>query len=449
MIGSKPVSDLLPATPGSQFVYATVELSALEPDYVTHGRVRPGEGPLMEALDAFVAEQLRSLAKEIYDRRRQEKDEEELDAVAKENQMLDRWKDQFLPNAEGGAGGGTSGRKGTGPVNPPSPMPEHGLEPYQILVSAPPEGMIIGVGVDVNFKHILNPRVVDELGRSVTGVKLFYQSDDSDVVEIDRFTGIGTAVNQGQTYVNVRISSGLTSEPVKIETWTVDHVLLSPRQLDIPIGTQKTITAEVTSEDGRRSTAVVLNWKHDADDPLLVRIRPNGTITGNRLGETLIAAGAGRDGNAVWSRIPAMVRVVDNPDRRGRGEGYPQLKVTGRDVDPETGQVREGDAESPALWQEVADVQNNTWWLNVDAPEAAFAFSLHRDQPANWRLYHAAKLVEMVTQVHMQAEYTTGKEENKDFWAGHKAALERFQIQVAPLMWEKLAAYVRDGTELE
>jgi hypothetical protein len=143
------------------------------------------------------------------------------------------------------------------------------------------------------------------------------------------------------------------------------------------------------------------------------------------------------------------VRVVENPEKRGRGEGYPQLKVTGRDIDPETGQIREGDAESPALWQEVADVQNNIWWLNVDAPEAAFAFSLHRDQPASWRLYHATKLVEMVTQVHMQLEYTTGKEEAKDFWAAHKAALERFQIRVAPLMWEKLAQYVRDGTELE
>lgn len=447
MIGSKPVSDLLPTTPGSQFVYATLELSALEPDYVTHGRVRPGEGPLMEALDAFIAEHLRDLAKAIYDKRRQEKDEEELDAVAKENQMLDRWKDQFLPNAEGGVGGGPG--RGPGPGPGPGPIPEHGLEPYQIIISAPPTGLTIGVGVDVNLKQILNPRVVDELGRSVTGVKLFYQSDDSDVVEVDRVTGRATAVGKGQCYVNVRLSSGLLSEAVKMDAWVVDHVLLSPRHLDIPIGTRKTITAEVTSEDGKRAAGVLLNWKHDADDPLLLRIRPNGTVTGNRLGETQVSAGAGRDDSAVWSRIPATVRVVDNPERRGRGEGFPQLKLTGRDVDPETGQIREGDAESPALWQEVADVENNIWWLNVDAPEAAFAFSLHREQPATWRLYHAAKLVEMVTQVHMQVDYTTGKEENKDFWAAHKAALERFQIQVAPLMWEKLSGYVRDGTELE
>jgi hypothetical protein len=450
MIGSKPVSDLLPTTPGSQFVYATVELSALEPDYVTHGRVRPGEGPLMEALDLFVAEHLRLLAKAIYDKRRQEKDEQELDAVAKENQMLDRWKDQFLPNADGGMGsGGSSGRGGDGPTPPPPPPPERGLEPYQILVGAATDGFLVGVGVKLNLKQLLNPRIVDNLGRSVTGVKLLYNSDDDDVLEVDRMTGSATVMRKGVCYVSVRIGSGISSEQIKVEAWAIDHVLLSPRQLTIPLGTKKAITAEVTSDDGKRSTALLLNWKHDADEPLTVRIRPDGMVTGNRLGTTRISAGAGQGEGAVWSRIPATVDVIDNPDRRGRGEGYPQLKVTGRDIDPETGAIREGDAESPALWQEVADVENNIWWLNVDAPEAAFAFSLHREQPATWRLYHAAKLVEMVTQVHMQVEYTTGKEENKDFWAAHKAALERFQIEVAPRMWEKLSGYVRDGTELE
>jgi len=303
MIGSKPVSDLLPTTPGSQFVYATLELSALEPDYVTHGRVRPGDGPLMEALDAFIAEHLRELAKAIYDRRRQEKDEEELDAVAKENQMLDRWKDQFLPNSEGGAGGGSGGGHGPGPG--PGPIPERGLEPYQIIISAPPDGLTLGVGVEVSLKQILSPRVVDELGRSVTGVKLSYLSDDAGVLEIDRTNGRATAVGKGQCLVIVRLSSGLSSEAVKIDAWVVDHVLLSPRHLELPIGTRKTITAEVTAEDGRRSTGVLLNWKHTADDSLLVRIRPNGTVTGNRLGETQVLAGAGRDDAAVWSRIPA------------------------------------------------------------------------------------------------------------------------------------------------
>lgn len=448
MIGSKPVSELLPTTPGNQFVYGSLELSALEPDYVTHGRVRPGDGPLMQALDRFIADNIRVLAKRIHDRRRQEKDEEELDAIAKENQMLDRWKDQFLPNADGGDGAGKKGR-GKGPGSPDGDSIEKGLEPYQILVSSPPDALMMGVGLEVNLQQILNPRVVDAFGRSVTGVKLQYHSDDPDVLEIDRSTGQATAIGKGSCNINVKLSSQLTSDSVRVETWVVDHVLLSPRQLEILMGTRKSITAEVTNDEGKRSTNVLLNWKHSADDPLLIRIRPNGTITGNRMGETEVSAGAGRDEQEVWSRIPASVRVVNNPERTGHGQGFPQLKLTGRDVDPETGKIREGDVEQPSLWQEVADVENNIWWLNIDAPDAAFAFELHREQPQTWRLFHALKLVEMVTQVHMQTEYTTGKDEDKDFWASHKAALERFQVQVSPRMWEKLSEYVDEGGELE
>ena len=56
MVGSRLVSELVPTTPGSYYVYATVELSALEPDYVELERKRPLPGPLVEAVDRFVAD---------------------------------------------------------------------------------------------------------------------------------------------------------------------------------------------------------------------------------------------------------------------------------------------------------------------------------------------------------------------------------------------------------
>ena len=59
-------------TPGSYHVFGTVELAALEPDYVSHGRVRPNDGPLMDALDEFLADEIRKLARQIAERNRQE-----------------------------------------------------------------------------------------------------------------------------------------------------------------------------------------------------------------------------------------------------------------------------------------------------------------------------------------------------------------------------------------
>ena len=46
MIGSKSVPEIAATTPGAQYVYGTVELPALEPAYVEHGRRRPKQGPL-------------------------------------------------------------------------------------------------------------------------------------------------------------------------------------------------------------------------------------------------------------------------------------------------------------------------------------------------------------------------------------------------------------------
>jgi hypothetical protein len=68
--------------------YGRVELAAFEPDYVNLGRVRPNDGPLLSAVDRFIGERIKELAKEISDRRRQELDDRTLDEVQRENRVL-------------------------------------------------------------------------------------------------------------------------------------------------------------------------------------------------------------------------------------------------------------------------------------------------------------------------------------------------------------------------
>lgn len=56
----------------------------------------------------------------------------------------------------------------------------------------------------------------------------------------------------------------------------------------------------------------------------------------------------------------------------------------------------------------------------------------------------------MVIQVHMQEEFTKmGDAERKDLWVSHKSALERYQVELAQSMWEKLQSYVQTGGGLE
>ncbi len=231
----------------------------------------------------------------------------------------------------------------------------------------------------------------------------------------------------------------------------MDHVLLTPRSLQIELGKRKQVVAEVTNDEGARSTEVILNWRHDADDQLIVRINPSGWVTGNRVGHTNVTAGAGdeREGG-IWARIQAEVEVVPSDEEIQQGTGFPSLLLTGRDIDPETGEVRPGDPEQPALWQEVSDFKNNVWWLNLEQPAALDHFSQRAERPELWRSYHAQKVVEMVQQVHMKAEYTQQQEgERPELWAGHKATLERIETQLVQMMWDQLKSYVISGEGID
>jgi len=446
MVGSKSIAELVPAIPGSYFIYATVELSALEPDYVELGRVRPGSGPLMQAVDRFVAEKIRELAKKISDRRRQEQDQESLDEVHVENKLLNDFKNQFLPSGDYGYRGGGGGGGGGDDERDLGEVPEVVEISWDVN-----ETLRIGKGVVLNLATILRPHIRDAMGRIVPNLELEWCVGDRHVVTFERGSEV-QAAGKGATEIWALVNgTTIESAKVRFEVWNIDHVLLTPRSLEIQVGKKQQIVAEVTNDEGQRNTSVFLNWRHDADDQLIVRIHPSGWVTGNRVGKTSITAGAGDpSAGGVWARIWAEVTVIPNQDELERGGGFPQLLMTDRDSDPATGEKRPSNPDQPALWQEVTDYQYNIWWLNLGAPDAAFLFKQRVERADLWRAFHAQKVVEMIVQVHMQEEFTRmGEAERKDIWVSHKAALERYQVQFAEPMWQKLQQYVQAGTGLD
>jgi hypothetical protein len=440
MIGTKPISEVSGNTPGAQFIYGTVELPALEPAYVETGRRRPKPGPLVEALDRFIAEKIKEVATKISERRREDLDDRALDEVHDENRKLDEFKNRFLPSYGEGGGGAGAGGQGphSGPTPEPPPKPETGAVPEEIEYFIPESGIHIGAGVTVPLQWLLSANVLDATGRLVRAA-IEWTSNDKNVAAISK-DGQLEAKEKGTCEIQGRVrGTAIQTKPIGLQVWNVDHVLLTPRTVDLRLGTRQEIIAEVTGDDGKRSTDVLLDWNHDAEDQLLVRINRRGVVIGNRLGRTAVSAGAG----AVWSRIPVEVNVIPNPDQRRRGSGFPRLLLTGRDIDPATGSIREGDPDQPALWQEVTDFNNNVWWLNLQSPEAAFAFRQRSENVQLWRAFHAEKVIEMVVQVWMGEEFTRkGESQRPDYWASHQAAMDRHRVRIVQEMWKRLEPYV-------
>jgi len=437
MIGSKPVQDIAAATPGAQYIYGTVELPALEPAYVEHGRRRPKPGPLVEALDRFVCEKIKEVAHRINSQRQEKLDANALDAVHEENRKLDEFKNRFLPDIGDGNGGRGGSGAGPGDGGGGGGRPVWGTEPDALVLLVPEGGIDIGSGLAVALRPILDPTVRDSRGRPVRA-RLEWLTTDRHVADITE--GMLVAREKGTCNIQVKVKgTSILSEHIPVRVWNVDHVLLTPRILDIPLGTRQQIVAEVTDDDGDRSTRVLLDWRHDADDQLAVRVNRDGVVTGNRLGRTAVTAGAGR----VWARVPVEVNVVPNPQKPGQGRGFPRLLLTGRDLDPATGTIREGDPDQPPLWQEASDWAHNVWWLNLQSPEAAFAFRQRGSDPMLWRTYHAEKVIEMVVQVWMSEEFTRkGESQRPEYWAGHLLALDRHRVRLGQEMWKRLEPFV-------
>jgi hypothetical protein len=279
------------------------------------------------------------------------------------------------------------------------------------------------------------------MGRPVRAI-LEWTSSDVRVVTVSK-SGDLEAKAKGTCEVNIRVKgTDIEAGPIPVDVWNVDHVLLTPRNLEMPLGTRQQITDEVTDDEGRRSTNVLLKWRHDADDPLIVRVSQRGIVTANRLGRTGITAGAGE----VWARLPVEVHVVPNPEKPRRGQGFPRLLLTGRDRDPATDTIREGDPDQPPLWQEPSDYVHNVWWLNLQNPEAAFNFRSRTLNPTLWRSYHAGQMVDMVVQVWMTEEFTRkGEQRRPEFWADHLLAMDRHRVRITQQMWKRLEPYVTDG----
>ena len=450
MIGSKPISDFAPTSPGAHYVYGGVELPALSPGYVEHGRRTPKPGPLVDALDAFVTEKIRDIAKRISDQKKMALDDRSLDEVQLENQKLDDFKNKFLPS-DNGAGGGGNGDGGAGGRHHRTREVDFGTTPAVIELSVPAEGVRIACGVELHARYLLNASVLDSEGKPVRAALMWHALDQ----HVVRFSSgdlfVARAKGRTEIWASARVGrETLESAHAVVEVVLVDHVLLTPRKLDIKLGERATILAEVTDDDGHRFTDVLLKWRHEADDQLVVRVGPRGTVTGTRIGRTMIFAGGLGTGDAeVWSRIPSEVEVLKNPELSRPSGGFPRLLVTGRDIDPETGQVREGDPESPALWQEPPDFANNVWWLNLQSPEALFAFSQRDSNAALWRNFHAGIVMDLVVQVQMQTQYTRkGEREGPTLWGMHRNSLDVNRVTTVQQMWEQFEPYVREGAEL-
>ncbi len=444
-VGKKNIPEIVPSTPGSHFIYAEVHLDALSPDSVDSGRKRPNDTLLVLAVDKFLSEKISDLSKKINDLQIKEISESILDEIQKENKYLNDLKNEFLPKGGSLDLASLNGEEGGG-KNKKSKRKVIEWGENVVKIEVDTYALKIACGVKINLKPLLKPSAKDIEGKPVAQVVFEWKSDNEKVLYIDK-DGNCEAKNKGTCKIQISIAkTNIMSFPIEVDVWQIKEIILSPRNLEIPLGHIKQILAQVVNDKKQKSTVVLLNWIHDADNQNLIKISPKGFIFGNMMGKTCVKAGGGD----FFCTNPCEVEIVKGEKTKGKGSGYPQLFLTGKDIDPFTSIIRQGDPEAPTLWQEPWDVQNNIWWLNLQSKDAFFAYNQRKNNPSLWRLFHSKILVEMMIQVHMQDEYTSKEDGEKPaLWSDHKGFYDRKYVELAQAMWAKLDKYVEYGKEEE
>lgn len=443
-VGQKYISEIVPGTPGSHYIYATVDLDSLNPDSVDSGRKRPNDTRLVSAVDLYLAEKITEIATRISALERQDVSKKVLKKIEKEHEFLNKLKNEFLP-PEGGLEFGKKSGEGKGKGGKNQQGFKYGSIPSTIKLAT--NSLKMAQGVTINLTSILRPTIRDENDLPVK-TDIIWKTDRNDIISLDN-NGNCKAVRKGICDIIIKIKgTDICAEPVKLEIVKLKDVFLSPRELNIKLSHSKQIIAQISTDEDKRYSDVILEWQHDASDQNLIKISPRGYVFGNKIGTTSVNAGSNSE-DGIWANNWVSVEITPSKDTGKGGSGFPTLKLTDcGEIDPFTGREREGDPDAPALWQEWHDQRHNIWWLNLQSKDAHYAYDEYeKGNQKIWRIFYAKILVEMVVQAHLQFEYSAKKEgEAKALWSDHKNYYDRKYVELTKGMWEKyLEDYVRGG----
>lgn len=431
-IGSVPMTDIDAQSTYRDRMYGHCDIDALE-DFKQNDRGRLAEGPLSRAVLAWIEDQVQRYCREFEQRERRRHDQQEKDELARMNEALDRWKNQFLnevmrgiwgTGGDGGGGGGTS-----------TPLPRGVPVRIELVMSAH------RAGVGVSFRPRL--RFYDANGTHVRPVPYHWVSEDTNVAMVDEDLNIVNTFAHGTTriYAETLDASRLNSNAADLEVVRIRRISIEPRELNMAVGGRGKLSALCELGDGSEVDDVMVVWTEN--NPLIARVSAAGFVFGFGAGDTEVSAG---DDHSM-THEPAIVHVTDDDgggDRRGRG--YPQVKVSEIDPDPETGDDVIFSRDDPPVMQRPIDVERNIWWINSAAPLARVYLDARRGygyESREWRIYHLERYVDIMAQIAM----THGPDQGEDLavgdwilrWGEHVA-----DIQAAAA--DSLGSFIDHGT---
>ncbi len=103
-------------------------------------------------------------------------------------------------------------------------------------------------------------------------------------------------------------------------------------------------------------------------------------------------------------------------DKKKSVPRFPEIRISGYDADPETGEVFTLHPRQPVVYQRTHDVDANLWWINAQRPLAERLLQDDGAKSARWRDYVFGRFVEVIQAYDVRANWDGTTDISEYLW---------------------------------
>ena len=165
--------------------------------------------------------------------------------------------------------------------------------------------------IDPGQSVVLMARVLDEMGRTLSGKKLSWRSSNEAVAKVTNGTVVGTA--KGSTVITAQVEGERASATINVLAVPVATISVSLGATSLSIGQTTTASATLKETDGNILTQRTVAWQ--SSNPAIVTVNAAGLVTAIAAGNaTITGISEGKTASAPLSVTPqAATAIVINP----------------------------------------------------------------------------------------------------------------------------------------
>ena len=404
-IGFKPVLEFDVQSSYRDRIYGDCTLLSLE-ECKQNMRAELAESPLSRSVEAWIGRQIEEWAKVFEARDKQRHNQEERNAVSSMNEALNQWKNELLePLLGGGANDGVN------PPPPPSQLPSGVCDRIELSLSNH------RAGIGVPMKPLL--KFFNAEGVRIRAHAVTWTSSDPNVGLVDEALGLLDTFTPGKFEIAAQTLDGdVTSNPLTVEVVLIDEIDISPADVDVPIGSRRSLQATCKLRSGEITSDIMLVWQEG--DSSIAAVSAAGNVYGFKLGETDVTAMDER----AEAKTTAKIRVVEQDGSGGgaeKGRAYPRVLISEFDRDPDTDEEVVLSPDDPPVHQRPQDPDRNIWWINASAPLARLYGSADKGygyDTREWRIYHMERFIDVIVQIMLVSGPASEDQLDSSTWIG-------------------------------